>query len=74
MGESFWSLDRIEDTDAVLIGEDHQTRVVPIAALPSGACEGNVYREVGETYVEDADEKRARQERVRRLQNRLRRR
>lgn len=74
MGDKLWSLDRIENTDAVLIGEDNQSRVIPLSALPPGACEGNVYREVGETYVEDADEKQARQERVRALYNRLRRR
>ena len=71
--EQLLSLDRIEGEYAVLMDDNDVSRVIPLNALPPGAREGNVYRVMGETYVEDPDAERARRERVRALQDRLRR-
>ena len=51
--ESLFSLDRIEGELAVLVGDDGSTLAVPLSALSAGACEGKMYRLVGDTYTED---------------------
>ena len=75
MGEGkLLSLDRIEGDCAVLIDDDDGSCAVSLSVLPAGACEGKMYRKVGDTYVEDPAAEQARRERVQALQNRLRRR
>ena len=73
MDAVLFCLDRIEGEYAVLIGDNDVSRDVPLNVLPTGAHEGKVYRAVGETYVEDPVAEKARRERVRALQERLRR-
>ena len=72
--EVLWSLDRIEESYAVLISDHQQERVVPLELLSDDACEGCLYRQVGDRYVVDVDATKERRERIRRLQERLRRR
>ena len=69
-----WSLDRIEGSYAVLISDHQEKRIVLLDVLSDDACEGNLYRQVGDTYVVDVNATKERRERVRRLQGRLRRR
>ena len=68
-----FSLDRIESDCAVLIDDDDVSRVVALSDLPPDACEGNMYRRVGDAYIVDAEATQARRERIQALQNRLRR-
>lgn len=73
MSEMVYSLDRIEGEIAVLVADDGELSYVPVTCLPAAAGEGKMYRKEGETYVEDLAAAEARRERVRQLQNRLRR-
>ena len=74
MCEMLYSLDRIEGETVVLVDDEGASCCVPVDCLPTGACEGKMYRKVGETYTEDIAAEQARRERVQALQNRLRRR
>ena len=67
-----FSLDRIEGDCAVLLDDNDVRCIVALSDLTIGACEGTMYRQVGETFIEDADATRERRERIRALQNRLR--
>ena len=69
-----FSLDRIEENQAVLIADNGVSCIIPLHLLPAGACAGKMYRRVGETFVEDADAEQARRQEIHDLQNRLRRR
>lgn len=72
MAGIFFSLDRIEDDVAVLIDDTGDGITISLSVLPDGACEGMVYRKVGDVYVRDLAEEEIRRERVRALHNRLR--
>lgn len=74
MEETLLSLDRIEGDCAVLIDDNNVSCVVVLSELPAGACEGKMYRKIGETYMEDPYAEQARRHRIQALQNRLRRR
>ena len=69
-----FSLDRIEGDQAVLIGDDDTSAVVPLCDLPPMPSAGKMYRKVGGAYVEDPDAEQARRAQIQALQNRLRRR
>ncbi len=73
MGEqNLFSFDRTEGDYAILIDDDRVCVTVPLTDLPAGACEGKMYRWIGETYVEDPVTEQARRQRIQALQNRLR--
>ena len=67
-----FSVDRIEGQSAVLIAENRDSCIVSLDVLPANAAEGKMYRKVGDAFIEDTDTEKARQERVRALQSRLR--
>lgn len=69
---NLFSLDRTEGDYAVLIDDECVCVTVPLKDLPAGACEGKMYRRIGETYVEDPETEQARRQRIQALQHRLR--
>lgn len=71
--EKLWSLDRIEGDYAVLIDDTDACLRVLVRDLPMDACEGRMYRKVGDVYVVDSAAEQVRRDKVRALQNRLRR-
>jgi hypothetical protein len=73
-GDPLWTLDRIEDgVHAILISDGGEERVLPRSALPDGASEGTVLREVGEAWVPDPEATEARRRRAKERRDALRR-
>ena len=68
----FYSIDRFEDTVAVLQDDDGKNHNVQRSLLPSGASQGDVLSYDGKHYYLDPEETKRRREDIRRLQNKLR--
>ena len=66
-----YSVDRIEGDKAVLIAEDSSVCVVPLTDLPNAKA-GNLYRKVGDCFVRDTVAEKAKKERIRMMQQRIR--
>lgn len=67
-----YSVDRMEQGIAVLVGEDGAGVDVPLAALPRGIKSGDMVRLCEGEYVLDNDAAAARRRQILDLQNRLR--
>ena len=68
-----YSVDRIEGTYAVLVGESEPDVTVSLECLPEGVKAGNVLRFDHGAYILDADEEEIRRQRIFALQEKLRR-
>ena len=66
-----YSVDRIEGDKAVLMAEDGSVCVVPLTDLPNAKA-GNLYRKEGSCFVRDTVAEKAKQERIRMMQQRIR--
>lgn len=67
-----WSLDRIEEDLAVLIGDDEEQVNVPLDQLPDGAKAGDCFTVSDGRYVFDLQETESRRDRISRLEELLR--
>jgi len=67
-------VDRIEEDIAVLQDEQEALHPLPLTALPDGVRPGDVVQSDGDGYRLDPAATAARRERIRHLQDRLRRR
>lgn len=70
---SIYSVDRIEGTYAVLVGDDGDDCSVLLTDLPEGMKEGAVVRLENGAYALDESEQQSRRSRVLSLQEKLRR-
>lgn len=70
----YYSLDRIEGEWAVLVDDDGVSVDVLLTELPGEPQRGRVYRRESDAYIEDIAEEHARRERIKAMQERLRRR
>lgn len=67
-----WSLDRIEENLAVLIGDDEKQIIVPIDQLPAGVKAGDCFTVSDGQYVYDPQETENRRNRISYLEQLLR--
>ncbi|MBP3389488.1 MAG: DUF3006 domain-containing protein [Clostridia bacterium] len=70
----YYTIDRLEGTQAVLEDEDSQMTVVPLHFLPEGVKEQDVLMLQDDRWCPAPDEATRRRERILRLQAQLRRR
>ena len=66
-----YSVDRIEGDKAVLMAEDGAACVVPLTDLPNAKA-GDLYRKEGGCFVRDTVAEKAKKERIRVTQQRIR--
>ena len=70
----FYSVDRMEDDYAVLIGDDERCLSLLLSTLPSGVTVGTMLRQEDGVFYIDLEEEQRRREEIAALQNNLRRR
>lgn len=67
-------VDRLEENHAVLQNEQEECLVLPLDQLPPAIAPGDVIIETEDAYTIDVEQTRLRRERLKRLQERLRKR
>ena len=72
MRPNYYAIDRFEEDVAVLVDDDEHTFTTARSGLPAGVREGDVLCREGEAYRLDEAETTARRERIRRLEEKLR--
>ncbi len=72
MSRNYYAIDRFEGESAVLVDDDERTITTARSRLPAGVREGDVLFREGEGYCLDETETTARRERIRRLEEKLR--